>query len=333
MNVTAREMRSGKKLVSLILVLIMAGASCILLSSCKPYLPVNPKYSYSSFSMELGDPISDDIGEYVDLSEMSAEDAQFARENTQLLLDGTEIHEAAPMKPGDHKLTIMYCGRQYRQYSFVITDNEPPVFTRNDGLYTFVGIPIDLELMDSMFAAEDNSGEVTVELNKPEVDFATAGEYKVTATATDSSGNQTTAEASVNVQKPEYGAMGTYVYVSIPDQHLTYFVDGKAKMDCPVVTGNINGHSTPKGTFRLNYKSRNITLKGTEDNGDKYESFVNYWMAFIGASYGLHDATWRSNFGGDIYKYGGSHGCVNMPYKSAAELYEMIEPGDPVLIY
>jgi lipoprotein-anchoring transpeptidase ErfK/SrfK len=150
---------------------------------------------------------------------------------------------------------------------------------------------------------------------------------------TDSSGNKATAEAYVKVQKPEYGALGTYVYVSIPKQHLTYFVDGKAKMDCPVVTGNAGNHGTPRGTFRLVYKSRNQVLRGTEDNGDEYQSFVSYWMPFIGSSYGLHDASWRSEFGGNIYQGGGSHGCVNMPPSSAAQLYEMIEPGTPVLIY
>ncbi len=326
-------MTTLRKSITLILLLIMAGASCVLLSSCKPYLPVNPKYSYSSFTMELGDPLSDDIGEYVDLSEMSAEDAQFAKDNTVLMLDGVDIRDAGMIKPGDHKLTIMYCGHQYRQYSFEVIDNEPPEFTKAEGLYTFVGIPLDEELLDSMFAAEDNSGDVEIKLDKPELDYDTAGDYKVTAVASDKSGNKTEAEATVKVQKPEYGAMGTYVYVSIPKQHLTYFVDGEPVMDCPVVTGNIGGHSTPNGTFRINTMSRNTTLKGVEDNGDKYESFVNYWMAFIGNAYGLHDATWRSNFGGEIYKGGGSHGCVNMPIASAAELYGMVEVGTLVLIY
>ncbi len=306
---------------------------CLLLSSCKPYLPVNPKYSYSSFSLELGDPIPTDIGEYVDLTEMSAEDAEFARDNTVLLLDGVDIREADVAGPGDHKLTIQYCGHQYRQYSFTVTDSVPPVFTKSEGLYTFAGLPIEEEKLDNMFAAEDNSGDVKLKVDRGSIDFDKAGDYKVTAVATDSSGNKTTSEAVVKVQKPEYGAVGTYVFVSIAKQHLTYFVDGKVKMDCPVVTGNPHGHSTPSGTFRLNYKSRNLTLKGTEDNGDKYESFVNYWMAFIGTSYGLHDATWRSTFGGSIYQNGGSHGCVNMPYDAAAKLYGLLEPETPILIY
>lgn len=326
-------MRHHRRFCTLLLIIILAGASSVLLSSCKPYLPVNPKYSYSSFSLELGDPVSSDIGEYVDLQDMSDEDAEFVRDNTVILLDDTDIREADAPRPGDHTLTIQYCGRQYRQYSFTVTDSEPPVFTKTKSLSTFAGLPLDEKLYDKMFEAEDNSGEVTLKIDKPDVDYDKAGKYIVNATATDSSGNTTTAEAAIKVQKPEYGAMGTYVFVSIANQHLTYFVDGKAVMDCPVVTGNINGHSTPSGTFRLNYKSRNLTLKGTEDNGDEYESFVSYWMAFIGSSYGMHDATWRSNFGGDIYKYGGSHGCVNMPYDSAAKLYELIEPGTPVLIY
>ena len=306
---------------------------CLLLTSCNPHLPVNPKYSYSSFALELGDPVPADIGEYVDFSEMSAEDEAFVRDNTELILDGSDISATGPVKPGEHTLTIKYCGHQYRQYSFTVTDRVPPEFTRADNLYTFEGLPIDEKLIDKMFAAEDNSGEVSVTLDKPEVDFYKAGDYVVKATATDSSGNTATAEASVRVQKPEYGAVGTYVFVSIAKQHLTYFVDGKPVMDCPVVTGNLHGHSTPTGTYHLNYKARNIVLKGTEDNGDTYESYVSYWMAFIGSSYGLHDATWRSTFGGDIYKNGGSHGCVNMPRDAAAKLYEMVEPGIPILIY
>ena len=74
-------------------------------------------------------------------------------------------------------------------------------------------------------------------------------------------------------------------------------------------------------------KARNVTLKGAD-----YESFVNYWIAFKGSAYGLHDASWRSNFGGTIYKYNGSHGCVNMPYYKVQELYNLVDIGTPVYI-
>ena len=53
-------------------------------------------------------------------------------------------------------------------------------------------------------------------------------------------------------------------------------------------------------------------------------------MAFIGHSYGIHDASWRSSFGGEIYKYNGSHGCINMPYYNVSKLYDMVQVGTPV---
>ena len=51
--------------------------------------------------------------------------------------------------------------------------------------------------------------------------------------------------------------------------------------------------------------------------------------------YGLHDATWRSNyeFGGDTYWYSGSHGCVNLPYYAAESLYFMVSRGTYVLVF
>lgn len=315
---------------------MLAALACMLFTACDPVLSLNTKYSYTSFGMEIGQPINTDISEYINLGELSPEDAQFVRENTEILYDGEPADGKTFSSAGEHTLSIMYGGRQYRKYDITVADNEPPVFTEIRSLYTFEGIPIEdeEELMDELFTVSDNSGEVKVKIKKPEIDYDTAGDYKVKAVATDPSGNKTKAEAIVKVQKPEYGAMGTYVFVDIGKQHLTYFVDGVPVLDCPVVTGNTYaGHSTPRGTFRIRYMNRNITLKGEEDNGDEYESFVNYWMAFIGNSYGLHDATWRGTFGGSIYQGAGSHGCVNMPYNSAAELYSMVSPGTLVLIY
>ena len=48
---------------------------------------------------------------------------------------------------------------------------------------------------------------------------------------------------------------------------------------------------------------------------------------------GMHDATWRGSFGGGIYKYDGSHGCVNMPYSVAEAIFNNIEAGTPVVCY
>ena len=119
-----------------------------------------------------------------------------------------------------------------------------------------------------------------------------------------------------------------YVLVDIPSQTLRYYVNGFEAMFCYVVTGDYYQHPTPTGTFYLNGgKAQNVTLVGED-----YETPVSYWMPFIGGAYGLHDATWRGAFGGSIYIGNGSHGCVNMPYEKARELYFMIPVGTMVIV-
>ena len=56
-------------------------------------------------------------------------------------------------------------------------------------------------------------------------------------------------------------------------------------------------------------------------------------MPFIGNSWALHDASWRSRFGGDIYQYAGSHGCVNLPGDKAKELFGLCKVGDVVVVH
>ena len=125
----------------------------------------------------------------------------------------------------------------------------------------------------------------------------------------------------------------SYVEVSIENQRVWMYINGECIVDTPVVTGWANaGHHTTKGVYFLNYKARNQTLRGWNDDGTRYASFVNYWMPFNGGI-GLHDATWRSVFGGTIYKNDGSHGCVNMPLKAAKTVYENINSTMPIIVW
>ncbi len=119
----------------------------------------------------------------------------------------------------------------------------------------------------------------------------------------------------------------TYVDVNITTQKLVYFVNGTPLIISDVVTGRSGSRSTPTGAFAVYAKQTGRTLKG-----DGYSAYVNFWMPFY-KSYGLHDANWRSSFGGNIYQSGGSHGCVNMPYSTASALYNSINVGTPVIIH
>ena len=65
---------------------------------------------------------------------------------------------------------------------------------------------------------------------------------------------------------------------------------------------------------------------------NSYSSFVNYAM-FYNAGEALHDASWRSSFGGDIYKTSGSHGCINLPLSAVQTFYSLTPTGTPVIVF
>lgn len=120
----------------------------------------------------------------------------------------------------------------------------------------------------------------------------------------------------------------TYIEISISEQYLWAYIDGQMVLSTSVVTGNSGNHDTPRGVFRILYKQQDTTLVG-----DDYSSPVSFWMPLTWSGVGLHDATWRSSFGGNIYTYSGSHGCVNLPYWAAHDIYWSFSAGTPVVIW
>ncbi len=127
---------------------------------------------------------------------------------------------------------------------------------------------------------------------------------------------------------------GTYVEVNLTRQHLWFYKDGQLVVESDLVSGDVAlGKETQTGVFPLAFKESPRTLVGDEAGGSgQYTAEVNYWMPFYDGQ-GLHDASWRWNFGGEIYKTNGSHGCVNLPPSKAAEIYNSIEPGMAILVY
>ena len=124
----------------------------------------------------------------------------------------------------------------------------------------------------------------------------------------------------------DYG--NTYVEINLTAQHLYFYKDGKLVTESDFVSGNhAKEYDTPAGAYPLTYKQKNATLRGED-----YETPVDYWMPFNG-NIGMHDASWRSSFGGKIYMTNGSHGCINLPPAVAKKIYENISAGDPVICY
>lgn len=133
--------------------------------------------------------------------------------------------------------------------------------------------------------------------------------------------------------KKNNGLGDTYIEVNLTEQHLYYYQDGKIVVESPIVSGTmVSSRYTPPGVYFLTYKMRDKVLRGRPlpDGTPSYESPVSFWMPFNGGI-GLHDANWRGSFGGSIYKYSGSHGCINMPYKKAKQVYERIDKEVPIV--
>lgn len=137
---------------------------------------------------------------------------------------------------------------------------------------------------------------------------------------------------------PEYDKMAklqgrndigdTYVEVDMTLQKLYYYEEGELIIECDVVTGDMaKKRSTPEGVNFVYSKQKNRILRGRD-----YADFVKYWMP-VNGNIGLHDADWRSEFGGSIYLKDGSHGCVNMPDDAIKELYEKADIGLPVVMF
>jgi lipoprotein-anchoring transpeptidase ErfK/SrfK len=120
----------------------------------------------------------------------------------------------------------------------------------------------------------------------------------------------------------------TYIEIDLTEQKLYAYVDGELTIETDVVTGNERrGWDTPEGVNFVYAKQRNRTLRGPG-----YASFVKYWMPVKGGV-GIHDASWRKKFGGEIFKKDGSHGCINVPSEVMPDLYKMAEVGTPVIMF
>lgn len=142
-----------------------------------------------------------------------------------------------------------------------------------------------------------------------------------------------TADVYAGAGKRDWGA---YVDVDLTQQKVRYYnASDKLLHEAKCVTGNVSaGHNTPTGIYFLNSKQSPCLLVGRTPTGEiSYKTKVQYWMPFIRSSIGLHDASWRGNFGGAIYKTNGSHGCVNLPTADAKWFYNNLSTGVCVIVH
>ena len=229
-------------------------------------------------------------------------------------------------KIGEYKVTyklkigILNISKRLTRKVEVVDIQSPEIEVDTESIF----LDVNEEMAIPTATAKDNyDGDLTKKIETSNnIDTSKIGEYKITYKVVDSSNNKATKEIKVFVRNHKDNCK---IVINIEEQKLRYYVKGKVVFETDIVSGQ-NGR-TPKGTYSILNKARNVTLVGED-----YETVVRYWMPFIGRNYGIHDASWRSRFGGTIYKYNGSHGCVNVSSKAAAQLYDMVEVGTPVII-
>lgn len=134
--------------------------------------------------------------------------------------------------------------------------------------------------------------------------------------------------------KSEFKNIGkTYIEIDISDQKMKYYKNNKKVLSTAVVTGK-NSTPTVTGIFNVYQKAYDYTMRGYDPITKvlEYESHSDYVLKFY-KTYYIHDASWRSEFGDNLYKEDGSHGCVNTPYQKAKTLYNNVEVNTPVVIH
>lgn len=130
------------------------------------------------------------------------------------------------------------------------------------------------------------------------------------------------------------GIGDTYAEVSIAEQRIWIYKNGKLVVTTNVVTGtHSTNHDTSPGVHYILYKQTPAVLTGRENGKITYQVDVNYWAPFTNDGQGFHDASWRGNWGSKAYLTSGSHGCVNTPPSVMKTVYANLSTYEPVVVY
>lgn len=133
---------------------------------------------------------------------------------------------------------------------------------------------------------------------------------------------------------------GKHITISLYHERLRAWVGRTVVYTTPVTTGAPE-LPTPTGWYRVYAHFSPYEFISPWPYGSAYyypPSPVNFAMEFL-PGYFIHDAPWRSVYGpGSNHinqpgtNYGGTHGCVNVPYAAEKFLYYWAPNGTPVHI-
>lgn len=132
---------------------------------------------------------------------------------------------------------------------------------------------------------------------------------------------------------------GKHIVVVLSTQKL-YAYTGSAVVWWSYVTTGNRALPTPAGQFAIFAKFHPYEFISPWSRSSPYwypPSRSTYAMEFLRGGYFIHDAPWRSYFGLESNgtgrpgtNFGGTHGCINVPYPTARFLFRWAPVGTPV---
>jgi hypothetical protein len=140
---------------------------------------------------------------------------------------------------------------------------------------------------------------------------------------------------------------GTVLMVSMVEQAMRFYQDGKLVRAFYVTTGRVERPALP-GVWTVQNRQAPTEFKSTDPPGSPYwypPTPIHYAILYHWGGFFVHDAWWRVNFGpgtqfphydvgGDeSFAGNGSHGCINVQENDAAWVYANTDWNTQIAVY
>ena len=128
--------------------------------------------------------------------------------------------------------------------------------------------------------------------------------------------------ADVTAGTPSAVRRGKWIEIVLSEQRLIAWEGRRIVMSTAVSTGK-SATPTPRGAFRIYRKYLRQRMRGPGYDLPR----VPYVMYFRSGGYAIHGTYWHNAFGRPM-----SHGCINLPTRTARWLYYWAPLGTPVVV-
>lgn len=144
-----------------------------------------------------------------------------------------------------------------------------------------------------------------------------------------------------------YHVSGTIIVVSMVEQAMRFYQNGKLVKSFYVTTGRVERPALP-GYWTVQDRKSPDLFKSTEPPGSPFwypDTPIHYAILYHWGGFFIHDAWWRQDFGPGTqfphndsggttsFNYDGSHGCINMQLDQAGWVWDHTDWNTQILVY